>query len=85
MHRILVEEELDLGRALPACAQLLRCCCRDEAQQLATYIGWLLPGTAGGIMAGVLFIVPGVIAIMGLSTSTRCTATSASSKPCSSA
>jgi len=38
-----------------------------EAQQLAIYIGWLLHRTAGGIMAGVLFIVPGVIAIMGLS------------------
>ena len=38
-----------------------------EAQQLATYIGWLLHRTAGGIMAGGLFILPGVIAIMGLS------------------
>jgi chromate transporter len=38
-----------------------------EAQQLATYIGWLLHRTAGGIMAGGLFIVPGIIAIMGLS------------------
>src|SRR5258707_1106010 len=38
-----------------------------EAQQLATYIGWLLHRTAGGIMAGGLFILPGIIAIMGLS------------------
>src|SRR4051812_31270910 len=38
-----------------------------EAQQLATYIGWLMHGTAGGIMAGGLFIVPGIIAIMALS------------------
>src|SRR6476646_5033293 len=38
-----------------------------EAQQLATYIGWLLHRTAGGIMAGGLFILPGVIAIMALS------------------
>ncbi len=38
-----------------------------EAQQLATYIGWLLHRTAGGIVAGGLFILPGVIAIMGLS------------------
>src|SRR5450432_3954678 len=38
-----------------------------EAQQLAIYIGWLLHRTAGGIMAGGLFILPGVIAIMGLS------------------
>jgi chromate transporter len=32
---------------------------------LATYIGWLLHRTAGGIMAGGLFILPGIIAIMG--------------------
>src|SRR4030095_8858212 len=38
-----------------------------EAQQLATYIGWLLHRTAGGIMAGGLFILPGIIAIMALS------------------
>src|SRR5450756_2058313 len=38
-----------------------------EAQQLATYIGWLLHRTAGGIMAGGLFILPGIICIMGLS------------------
>ena len=38
-----------------------------EAQQLATYIGWLLHRTAGGIMAGGLFILPGVISIMALS------------------
>jgi len=38
-----------------------------EAQQLATYIGWLLHRTAGGIVAGGLFILPGIVAIMGLS------------------
>ncbi len=38
-----------------------------EAQQLATYIGWLMHRTAGGVMAGGLFILPGAIAIMGLS------------------
>ena len=38
-----------------------------EAQQLATYIGWLMHRTAGGIMAGGLFILPGVVAIMALS------------------
>jgi chromate transporter len=38
-----------------------------EAQQLATYIGWLLHRTVGGIVAGGLFILPGVFAIMGLS------------------
>jgi chromate transporter len=38
-----------------------------EAQQLATYIGWLMHRTAGGVMAGVLFVIPGVISIMALS------------------
>src|SRR5215469_2241238 len=38
-----------------------------EAQQLATYVGWLMHRTAGGIMAGGLFVLPGIIAIMGLS------------------
>jgi chromate transporter len=38
-----------------------------EAQQLATYIGWLMHRTLGGIIAGGLFVIPGVVAIMGLS------------------
>jgi chromate transporter len=38
-----------------------------EAQQLATYIGWLMHRTRGGLMAGGLFILPGVIALMALS------------------
>ncbi len=39
-----------------------------EAQQLATYIGWLLNGTRGGIIAGSLFGLPGYCVIMVLST-----------------
>jgi chromate transporter len=38
-----------------------------EAQQLATYIGWLLHGTRGGLAAGILFVVPGFVAILALS------------------
>ncbi len=38
-----------------------------EAQQLATYLGWLLRGPAGGLFAGALFILPGFISIMALS------------------
>jgi chromate transporter len=38
-----------------------------EAQQLATYLGWLLRGPAGGLLAGSLFILPGFISIMALS------------------
>jgi chromate transporter len=68
MHRILVEEknwisESRFLHALNYCMLLPG----PEAMQLATYIGWLLHRTAGGIMAGGLFILPGVIAIMGLS------------------
>ncbi|MBN8988829.1 MAG: chromate efflux transporter [Rhizobiales bacterium] len=68
MHRIIVEEknwisESRFLHALNYCMLLPG----PEAQQLATYIGWLLHRTAGGLVAGVLFIVPGVIAIMALS------------------
>ncbi|MTV18572.1 MULTISPECIES: chromate efflux transporter [Bradyrhizobium] len=68
MHRILVEEKnwISEGRFLHA----LNYCMLlpgPEAQQLATYIGWLLHRTLGGIVAGGLFILPGIFAIMGLS------------------
>lgn len=68
MHRILVEEKnwISEGRFLHA----LNYCMLlpgPEAQQLATYVGWLMHRTAGGLMAGGLFILPGIIAIMGLS------------------
>ncbi|HEY0769554.1 MAG TPA: chromate efflux transporter, partial [Sphingobacteriaceae bacterium] len=38
-----------------------------EAQQLATYIGWLLHGVRGGLAAGILFILPSVFILLGLS------------------
>ena len=38
-----------------------------EAQQLATYIGWLLHRTAGGLLAGTLFVLPGFVSILALS------------------
>src|SRR3546814_5240705 len=38
-----------------------------EAQQLAVYIGWLLHKTKGGLGAGALFVLPGFLAILGLS------------------
>src|SRR5438552_19104207 len=68
MHRILVEEKhwVSEGRFLHAhnyCMLLPG----PEAPQLATYVGWLMHRTAGGIMAGGLFGLPGIIAIMGLS------------------
>ncbi len=68
MHRILVEEkrwvsEQRFLHALNYCMLLPG----PEAQQLATYIGWLMHRTLGGIIAGGLFVVPGVIAIMALS------------------
>lgn len=39
-----------------------------EAQQLATYIGWLLHGTRGGLVAGILFVLPSLFFLWGLST-----------------
>jgi chromate transporter len=68
MHRILVEEKRWISEsrflhALNYCMLLPG----PEAQQLATYVGWLMHRTLGGIMAGGLFILPGIIAIMGLS------------------
>jgi chromate transporter len=68
MHRILVEEkhwisESRFLHALNYCMLLPG----PEAQQLATYVGWLMHRTVGGIMAGGLFVLPGVIAIMALS------------------
>jgi chromate transporter len=68
MHRILVEEKRWIGEnrflhALNYCMLLPG----PEAQQLATYIGWLMHRTLGGLIAGVLFVVPGVISIMALS------------------
>lgn len=68
MHRILVEEKrwLDEPRFLHA----LNYCMLlpgPEAQQLATYVGWLLHGVRGGLVAGLLFILPGAVAILVLS------------------
>ncbi len=68
MHRIVVEEkrwisETRFLHALNYCMLLPG----PEAQQLATYIGWLMHRTLGGILAGGLFVVPGIIAIMVLS------------------
>ncbi len=37
-----------------------------EAQQLATYIGWLMHGVRGGIVAGVLFVLPSLFILIGL-------------------
>ena len=65
MHRIIVDEKkwLDESRFLHA----LNYCMLlpgPEAQQLATYIGWLLHGVKGGVVAGTLFILPGAAAIL---------------------
>jgi chromate transporter len=68
MHRVLVDEKRWIGEqrflhALNFCMLLPG----PEAQQLATYIGWLLHKRIGGLIAGGLFIVPGALAIMALS------------------
>ena len=68
MHRILVDEKkwIDEPRFLHA----LNFCMLlpgPEAQQLATYIGWLLHGVRGGLAAGILFVLPGALVMLGLS------------------
>jgi chromate transporter len=68
MQRMLVDEQRWIGQrrflhALNYCMLLPG----PEAQQLAIYIGWLLNGTAGGLIAGTLFVLPGVVALLGLS------------------
>ncbi|WP_238193868.1 chromate efflux transporter [Methylobacterium tardum] len=68
MHRLLVEEKRWISEnrflhALNFCTLLPG----PEAQQLATYVGWLMHGTRGGLVAGGLFVLPGVVAIMALS------------------
>jgi chromate transporter len=68
MHRILVEEKRWIGEqrflhALNYCMLLPG----PEAQQLAVYIGWLLHRTWGGMVAGILFVLPGLVSIMALS------------------
>jgi len=67
MHRELVEERPWLSeaaylRALSLCMLLPG----PEAMQLATYAGWRLRGIAGGLLAGLLFVVPGAIVIAAL-------------------
>src|SRR3712207_1813654 len=68
MHRVLVDEKrwIDETRFLHA----LNYCMLlpgPEALQLATYVGWLLHGTRGGLAAGILFVLPGLCVLLGLS------------------
>ena len=68
MHRILVEEKGWIGEkrflhALNFCMLLPG----PEAHQLTIYLGWLLHGARGGLVAGLLFVLPGFLAIMALS------------------
>ena len=68
MHRVLVEEKRWISEqrflhALSYCMLLPG----PEAQQLATYVGWLLHRTKGGLAAGLLFVLPGFVTILLLS------------------
>ena len=68
MQRMLVEERRWIGQqrflfALSFCTLLPG----PEAQQLATYVGWLLNGVRGALVAGVLFVLPGVVVLLALS------------------
>ena len=68
MHRVLVEEKRWIGErrflhALHFCMLLPG----PEAQQLTIYLGWLLNGLRGGLLAGILFVLPGYVTLTGLS------------------
>ena len=68
MHRMLVDERRWIAEdrflhALNFCMLLPG----PEAMQLATYIGWRLHGTLGGLVAGLLFVLPGAIVVLALS------------------
>jgi chromate transporter len=68
MHREVVAargwlDEADFLRALSFCMLLPG----PEAMQLATYVGWRLHGTAGGLVAGLLFVAPGAAVVVALS------------------
>ena len=68
MQRHLVDERRWIGQkrflhALNYCMLLPG----PEAQQLAIYVGWLLNGLRGGLVAGTLFVLPGVLALLALS------------------
>jgi chromate transporter len=68
MHKEIVEDRRWIGEerflhALSYCTLLPG----PEAQQLAIYLGWLLNGTGGGLIAGILFVLPGYVVLMGLS------------------
>ena len=68
MHRIIVDEKkwVDEPRYLHA----LNFCMLlpgPEAQKLATYVGWLLHGTRGGLAAGILFVLPGAFVMLAMS------------------
>jgi chromate transporter len=68
MHRVLVDEkrwidDAQFLHALNFCMVLPG----PEAMQLATYCGWLMHGVRGGLVAGTLFVLPGVLSIMALS------------------
>ena len=68
MHRIIVDEKKWVGEnrflhALSYCMLLPG----PEAHQLAIYIGWLMHRWPGAIIAGGLFVLPGILSIMALS------------------
>ena len=68
MHRVFVDEKrwIDEERylhALSYCTLLPG----PEAQQLATYVGWSLRGVVGGLIAGLMFVLPGAAVVLALS------------------
>ena len=68
LHKEVVEnhawvDDAEFARALSFCMLLPG----PEAQQLATWLGWRLHGIRGGVAAGLLFVLPGLLVMLGLS------------------
>jgi chromate transporter len=68
LHRLVVEEKRWIGeRRFLHALNFVMLLPGPEAQQLATYLGWLLHGVRGGLVAGGLFVLPGFLTILALS------------------
>src|SRR6476619_8074680 len=65
MHRVLVDERRWISEE--RCLHALNFCMMlpgPEAMQFATYVGWRLHGTSGGLVAGLLFVLPGAFVVL---------------------
>src|SRR4051794_15828869 len=68
LHREVVDERHWIGeRRFPQALNFCTLLPGPEAQQLATYMGWLMHGVKGGLAAGIIFVLPGAVVMLALS------------------